>query len=154
LSFWNRIRLRLFCRKRAAVKAYSDMAHYHEAGIVGYAYIVLNEDNQAITFRCGYFSDAEVRSGKHPETKVHEMVMEEYPYAVLYSDYVSGPYGARKASRRDPMILLCHHAAREQAMVQLLQRANQNYELAATRLKQLRKPQTKVKARQFLSSRQ
>lgn len=130
------------------------MAHYHEAGIVGYAYIVLDEDGKAITFRHGYFYDAEVRNGKHPETKVHEMVMEAYPYAVLYSDYVSGPYGARKASRRDPMILLCHHAAREQAMAQLLQRANQNYELAAARIKQLRRPHTKAKARQFLSSRQ
>lgn len=129
------------------------MAHYAQVGIVGYAYIALDKKDKVVGFHCGYFPDAPVRAGKHPETMVQEMALAEYPSATLYSDHVSGPHGAKKVSRQHLMVMLCHHAAREQAMIPQLREASRERDVATRRLEQLRNPQARTNARKFLSAR-
>lgn len=127
------------------------MAHFEYAGVVGYAYVAVQR-GKVLDFHCGCLP-AEADTGKHPETVVQEMARETYPQAVLHSDHVSGPHAVNKVPRDHPMVMLCHHAAREQAMSKILNETRQERHALYHRLEQLRKPHAKSKARQFLAAR-
>lgn len=127
------------------------MAHFAYAEIAGYAYVAVQR-GKVLDFHCGHLL-VKADTGKHLETLVQEMARETYPQAVLHSDHVSGPHAVNKVSRDHPMVMLCHHAAREQAMTKILNETRQERHALFHRLEQLRKPQAKSKARQFLATR-